>query len=297
MQELWTGKPPANRCPRIDSFKLDGGDQVEPGSTIRVALKASDPDGDPLKVRWVLQGEPAKFGAGGDNEEVPPTYPDAIVKSDAISADVKMPKGGGGYRLFAFVVDDHKGAAVANVPLFVKGPLIIPKARVAQLPLTIYDEADQVAPPFAPTGWMGNSKSLKVDPACTTQPHAGKTCMRVEYEAKDAWAGVVWQNPPNDWGNLPGGWDVTGAKRLTFWARGDAGGEIVSFEFGVLGKDKKFFDTGRGKLEKVSLTREGKQYSIDVAGQDLSRIKTGFVFVLAGQDRPVIFYLDAIRFE
>ena len=121
--------------------------------------------------------------------------------------------------------------------------------------------------------------------------------MRVEYDAKDAWAGVVWQNPPNDWGNLPGGWDVTGAKRLTFWARGDAGGEIVSFEFGVLGKDKKFFDTGRGKLEKVSLTREWKQYSIDVAGQDLSRIKTGFVFVLAGQDRPVIFYLDAIRFE
>jgi len=297
LQELWSGKPPTNRCPRIDALNLQGPNQVEPGTTVRVDLKAADPEGDPLAVRWVLQRESVKLGVGGDAEEAPPSFPDAILKGDLTGADVKLPKGGGGYRLFAFVSDDRKGAAVANVPLFVKGPIDIPKASVAKLPLVIYDEADQATPPFAPTGWMGNTKSLKVDPAWTTDPQAGKTCMRVAYEANDNWSGVVWQNPPNDWGALPGGWNLTGAKRLSFWARGDKGGEVVSFEFGLLGKEKTYFDTGRGKLDKIDLTPAWKQYSIDVGNQDLSRIKTGFAFVVAGQNRPVVFYLDAIRFE
>jgi hypothetical protein len=43
--------------------------------------------------------------------------------------------------------------------------------------------------------------------------------------------------------------------------------------------------------------KRGKQYSIAVGNQDLSRIKTGFAFVVAGQNRPVVVYLDAIRFE
>jgi hypothetical protein len=33
---------------------------------------------------------------------------------------VRLPSKPGGYRIFAFVHDDHGGAAVANVPLLVK---------------------------------------------------------------------------------------------------------------------------------------------------------------------------------
>jgi hypothetical protein len=36
---------------------------------------------------------------------------------------------------------------------------------------------------------------------------------------------------------------------------------------------------------------------IDLEGKDLTRIKTGFVWTLAGQGAPVVFYLDDIRFE
>ena len=50
-----------------------------------------------------------------------------------------MPKGGGGYRLFAYVHDDQGGAAVANVALRVKGPVIIPKGKPVKLPLVIYE--------------------------------------------------------------------------------------------------------------------------------------------------------------
>jgi hypothetical protein len=51
--------------------------------------------------------------------------------------------------------------------------------------------------------------------------------------------GVVWQSPAGDWGEKPGGWNLTGAKRLVFKARGAKGGETLGFQFGLLGKDKR----------------------------------------------------------
>jgi hypothetical protein len=295
LQELWTGKAPRNSCPAIASLKLQGPDQVEPGATVRAALAASDPDGDRLAVRWVLQREAHAYGVGGDEEEVPPTFPAAIVKGDAKRVEVKMPREGGGYRLFAYVSDGKGGAAVANVPLRVKGPVPVPKGRKAKLPLVVYDEAGRASPPYTPSGWMGTVKALKVDEACATRPHAGKTCLRVEYKDRAGWAGVVWQHPANDWGDRPGGWDLTGAKRLTFWARGEKGGEEVTFELGLIGKDRKFPDTARARLEKVKLTTAWRKLSLDLAGKDLSRIKTGFAFTVAGG--PVTFYLDDVVFE
>ncbi|MBI5761630.1 MAG: hypothetical protein HZA46_24230 [Planctomycetales bacterium] len=297
LTELWTGKAPTNRCPIIRSFKLDGADQVEPKSIVRVSLDAADPERDPIKVRWVLQREPSAYGQGGDAEEVPPTFPDAIVRADNSSVEVRLPADGGGYRLFAFVNDDHGGAAVANVALLVKGPVPVPSAKPATLPLVVYDEATREKPPFAPTGWMGNTKGMKLDESCETQPHAGKTCLRFDFIPKEGWGGIVWQNPPGDWGDRPGGWNVSGAKRLTFWARGERGGEVASFQFGLLGKDKKFSDTATGKLDKVALTTKWQRLEIDITGQDLSRIKTGFACVVAAEGQPVTLYLDDIAFE
>jgi hypothetical protein len=296
MQELWTGKPPANPCPRIDSLQVEGADQVEPGATVHAKLAASPAKGDKLKVKWVLQADVSSNSVGVD-EEVPPTFPDAIVKGDAKQAEVRMPKGGGGYRLFAFVHDDQGGAAAANVPLFVKGPVILPQAKPASLPLVVYDEGDQPKQPFIPTGWMGNTKGLRVDISCDEMPHAGKTCLRVEYRDKEGWAGVVWQNPANNWGDQPGGWNLTGAKKLTFWGRGAKGDEVVNFEFGLIGKDKKSPDTGKGKLERVKLSKDWQQYTIDLQGKDLTRIQTGFALVVSGQGPPVVFFLDDVKYE
>lgn len=98
-------------------------------------------------------------------------------------------------------------------------------------------------------------------------------------------------------GEKPGGWNLTGAKQLAFWARGEKGGEVVSFQLGLLGRDKHFFDTAQGKLEGVRVTPEWKEYRIDLAGKDLTRIKTGFAWVAAGQGAPITFYLDDIRYE
>jgi hypothetical protein len=144
---------------------------------------------------------------------------------------------------------------------------------------------------------MGNIKALKFDAAWKKTPHTGKTCIRVDYQARDGWAGIVWQSPANDWGDRAGGWDVSGAKQLKFWARGAQGTEVVNFQFGIIARDKRYFDTASGKLDKVRLTREWKEYSVDLRGKDLTRIKSGFGFSLAAQGDSVTFYLDDIRFE
>ena len=72
---------------------------------------------------------------------------------------------------------------------------------------------------------------------------------------------------------------------------------MVSFKFGLLGKDKPHNDSANGGLDNVTLTKEWKQYSIDLTDKNMSRIKTAFAWTTAGTTDPSMFYLDDIRFE
>ncbi len=202
----WRGKPVANHCPVIETLRLDGNGKRKPGETVRVELKTSDAENDKLTVSWQLRFDPEEYGSGGDAEAESPAVKSAITRSDASSADIKLPSDGGLYRLFAVVKDQHGGAAVANVPVRVDAPMKVLTARKAEFPLVVYSEGtdDQT---YIPAGWMGDTKSIKVDPACTDKPHSGKTCMRCDFSADKGWGGVVWQNPPQDWGDRAGGSD------------------------------------------------------------------------------------------
>ncbi len=264
ISELWTGQPPANHVPVIKALTFQGSQSGKPGATGAAVLEASDPEGDPLKVTWLLERDPGEYGSGGDKEAAPPSYPDSIIKADQKTATITFPKDGGLYRLFATVRDDHGGGAVVNVTLRVDAPATIAKGQPATLPLTVYAEESDPAT-YIPAGWMGDTKAIKLNPACPEQPHSGKTCLRCDFEASAGWGGVTWQNPAGDWGDRSGGYDLTGAKKLAFWARGKQGGETVAFQFGTPAKPKKFFDTGSGKLEKVTLTKDWQRHEIDVA--------------------------------
>src|SRR5262249_25084695 len=148
-----------------------------------VTLAVTDPEKDALKVEWILQAEPESFGTGGDAEAVPPTFPEAIVKSSATEAVVKLAQPGG-YPLLAYIRDGHGGEAVANVPLKAKGTVPLAKAREAKLPLVIYDEGATIdKAPYIAAGWMGNAKAMKLTPDSTDKPHAGTTCLKFEYTA------------------------------------------------------------------------------------------------------------------
>ena len=322
LTELWSGKKPQNLCPVIETLKLDGTDQPDAGSIIKASLAVSDPNGDPLNVRWVLQKDDLPKPSGGDTEPKPPTFPGAITDASKTGATVQMPKIPGAYRLFAYVDDGKGGAAVGNIALFAKGSdtsaktpdakpaAIVPTTadkksgeaalapiRKAALPLLLISEPASRDKTYASTGWMGNTGAIKMDEACKEAPHSGATCLKVTYDAPDNWAGVVWQSPADDWGDLPGGLDLSQAKKLTFWARGETGGETVTFEFGILGKDKKYGDSGTAKKDLVKLTKDWKPYTIDLSGVDMSRIKTGFGWIVGGQQKPVTFYLDDVKYE
>jgi hypothetical protein len=112
----------------------------------------------------------------------------------------------------------------ATTSICAASPFPVPKAS---LPLVIYrnyDAANNGYPTYIPSGYMGNVQGIKMTPNCANHPHSGSTCLMVQYLSSKDWGGVVWQSPANNWGNQPGGWNLTGAKHLTFWARGDKGG-------------------------------------------------------------------------
>jgi hypothetical protein len=144
---------------------------------------------------------------------------------------------------------------------------------------------------------MGNADAILRDDCWPENTHSGPSCIKITYDDTGNWAGIVWQNPPNDWGDEPGGWDITGAKKLSFWARGEAGGELVEFKLGILGRNKDFPDSGKASLGRVKLSSTWQKYEIPLEGKDLTCIKTGFVWSLAGRKEPITFYLDDIRYE
>jgi len=128
-------------------------------------------------------------------------------------------------------------------------------------------------------------------------PRSGSVNIKIKYTAFDNWVGVAWQHPINDWGDEQGGYNLNGATKLTFWARGNRGGERINFGVGILKEDRDFFDTAFAELENVKLSDKWKKYTIDLNGKDLSRIKTPFVWSLGSPGFPVTFFLDDIQFE
>ena len=48
---------------------------------------------------------------------------------------------------------------------------------------------------------------------------------------KKKWGGVYWQNKPDNWGHRPGNdYSGEGFTKITFWARGEKGNEVVEFK-------------------------------------------------------------------
>ena len=299
MTELWSGSPPANRCPTLAPIAVAPAAVVSPGGRVEARVEAADPDGDPVALSWELRSEPASESIGGDATPPIRDWPGAVVADPDPArvghAAVQLPRGGGAYRLYAYARDGRGGAAVANIPLRVDGPELPAPAYPARLPLALYGD-DVKRPPFAASGWMGAVADVKMDPASRERPARGATCVRVDFLASAGWAGVVWQDPANDWGDVAGGYDLRGAQTLSVWARGAKGGEQVTFVMGLIGPDKAFPDSAKAELA-VTLSFRWQQYFIDLRGLDLSRVKTGFGWVVVGRGDPLTFFLDDIRYE
>ena len=289
MTELWSGRKPDNLAPQVEPLIVDGDVRVDPLETISVRADVRDPEGDDLRAEWVLRPESGEYLTGGDFRPGLPAMEGAILEQATTSARVRMPKQPGPYRLYYTAYDSAGAAATANVPLLVEGERRMP------LPFPVYDDGVD-GMPWVPSGWMGGTEQLTLDGDSTEKVHDGKRSIRIRYEGLFGWAGIAWQHPANNWGDSDGGFDLTGATALEVWARGQYGGEKVSFGVGILEEDTAYPDSGIAKVDGITLTREWTRYEVPLKRLDLSSIKTGFVVTLVGRETPVTLYLDRIRF-
>ncbi len=166
----------------------------------------------------------------------------------------------------------------------------------------VYKERGDRDNHFVPSGWMGDSGDIRMDLNSSDNPHSGKTCMKFTYSAKGKgganWAGIYWQNPANNWGEKKGGYDIRGAKKLTFWARGEAGNERI-LEFKVGGIMGNYPDSDSASIGPIDLTPQWKEYTIDLSGVDLSYINGGFCWTTNVDSNPngCVFYIDDVQYQ
>jgi hypothetical protein len=172
-------------------------------------------------------------------------------------------------------------------------------------PFYVYADAGSLDNHFIPSGWMPATaaKDLKLDVNWKNLPFSGESCMRIEYKNNSGtrWAGIYWQQPANNWGTVPNaGYNLQGAAKLTFWARGDKGGEAIN-EVKVGGiSSGEHIDSDSVSIGPVQLTKDWKQYTIDLRGKDLSYIIGGFCWATnidVNDPEGIVFYLDEIKYE
>ncbi len=156
---------------------------------------------------------------------------------------------------------------------------------------------------YVPSGFMPNGECLKFTDVWQKDCRFRKTCIKVSYDVEcsrksQKWSGVYWLNPDNNWGSRKGGFDLTGATKLTFWAKGESGGEQIQ-EFTVGGISGDYPDSDTAVVGPVILSSQWKQYTIDLRGKDLSYISGGFSWTTSEDVNPenCTFYLDEIRYE
>lgn len=170
-----------------------------------------------------------------------------------------------------------------------------------QLPFYVYHGFNARENHYVPSGWMGDYGDIRFTDRYKA-PGTEKTLIQVKYTAKETqhngWAGIYWQHPANNWGAKAGGFNLNGAKKVVFKARGEKGGESISeFKIGGIGGD--YSDSGSAALGPVTLSKDWKTYEISLAGQELSSISGGFCWTMSKDQNPegATFYLDDIRYE
>lgn len=174
---------------------------------------------------------------------------------------------------------------------------------------------------YIPSGWMGDYGDLKMNqgwvkgnaPAKKEKAKEGETaaagpaedtCIQIKYSAErkqgNGWAGIYWQHPANNWGDKRGGFDLSAYSKMSFEARGEAGGEVIDKFFigGITGQTEEG-DSDEASISPVTLTKEWKKYEISLKGLDMSHIIGGFGFAANADANPSGFtlYVDNVKLE
>lgn len=161
---------------------------------------------------------------------------------------------------------------------------------------------------FIPSGWMGDGADVHARDHVTwnsgwlTNCHGEPPCVKVTYTAgRQGWAGIYLQSQNSNWGQFPGR-DLSGFRRLSFWARADSATAPTAVEFkagGIYDPRRPYRDSFEISLGSVVLTPVWRRFSIDLAGANLTSVIGGFAWVATGAANPrgVSFVLADLVYE
>ncbi len=180
----------------------------------------------------------------------------------------------------------------------------------------VYDDVSSAGNHFHMLAKFPNQFALvTINGSYSLNKHSGATAIRCTFTPGGGnFGGYNFQNgilpngaiaPVPNFGTVPNaGYDLTGATTLTFWARGEQGGEVLDFFMGGVGWDgttriSPFPDSTSAVKITVALTTQWTQYTIDLAGEDISYVLGGFGWGVNGALNPggAVFYVDDIQYN
>ncbi|MBU1075704.1 MAG: hypothetical protein KKH98_00330, partial [Spirochaetes bacterium] len=159
--------------------------------------------------------------------------------------------------------------------------------KIPQLPFYIFTYREHKSY-YILSGYMGDVRDLKI--MKIKEKQSGKRCMKVIYKPefnmqRSGWSGLYWQYPANNWGNSPkGGYDLSGANFLYFYARGTKGEEAIEFKIG--GIQGSYGDSDDITTGLILLTKKWTLYKIDLRERNLKNIIGGFGIIMASHYHP-----------
>lgn len=194
-------------------------------------------------------------------------------------------------------------ALMSLTPLASNGQPAIPPPPKTPVPVVKMD----VITRYKPSGWMGDGKEqnkyVQLNLSCTNNPRRQSIdCVMIKYTpGTERWAGIYWLNKPNNWGDLPGdNFSDAGYSKITFWVRGETGGEKVEFKAGGVNDLKKAHkDLFEASTDMIRLSRVWERHEINLQGKNLSGVIGVFCWTvdIAANPSGAIFYLDDICYE
>ena len=180
-------------------------------------------------------------------------------------------------------------------------PTAIPQSSGSLCPFYVYTDWGSDKNHYVPEGWMGDIGDIQFDDNYQLDP-SRPDVIQLTYKpsGSNQWAGLYWWDPPgSNWADKDGGFNLSCASKLTFWARGDKGGEKAEFKVG--GLKGTYQDSLQPALSTgpIVLTNGWKQYTLDLTGKDLSHMIGGLVWLTNKPSNPdgATIYVDEIRFE
>ncbi len=197
-------------------------------------------------------------------------------------------------------------AAAEPQPTATRGVVVVPAEEVLFPVFTNYAAYDNH---FAPSGYMGDYQAIQYSDCAQLTDVWEETAVSIHYDPaiknEKGWAGIYWQEPENNWGNYPEGYDLAAFAQLRFRARSVEDESQVQFFVGGINSGdypssipRPIYAREADRSGFVTLTGQWQEFHIDLQAADLSHVIDGFGWVANEKKTPdgVTVYLDDIVF-